>query len=158
MNNKLEINIDNIKIEIDVKEEEKDLYNEIIDELNTEYNNVMIQYGNINKTIVLFYLLLKVENLFHTQSLDKDELFLSLIKKTAKYITEKNNNKIDLEDQILQNRKNLLLVNLITRLKLKKSNIKIGDCETNESLKLLSEFVDGIKGDINNVVNEIMLF
>lgn len=158
MNNKLEINIDNIKIEIDVKEEEKDLYNEIIDEFNTEYNNVMIQYGNINKTIVLFYLLLKVENLFHTQSLDKDGLFLSLIKKTAKYITEKNNNKIDLEDQILQNRKNLLLVNLITRLKLKKDKKEISNIEDNEYLQLVEDLIDNIKGDINNTKNEIMLF
>ena len=54
MNNKLKLAIGGIEAEINVNNEDLlDLYNDIASELNVEFNEIIVNYGNIDKTIIL---------------------------------------------------------------------------------------------------------
>ena len=64
MNNKLKLAIGGIEAEINVNNEDLlDLYNDIASELNVEFNEIIVNYGNIDKTIILFYLMFSTKHL-----------------------------------------------------------------------------------------------
>lgn len=161
MSNKLKLIIGGIEAEINVQNEDLyDLYSDVVSELNVEFNNIIVDYGNIDKTIILFYLLFKTNSILQQPLLIKNDVFLSTINIAKSAIQEKPNQTIKIEDNIKKTRQNLVVANVLLRTKLKQ-NVASGcssNEENNEIKQLLNKFVSEVQSDIKSAVDRLMLF
>lgn len=155
---KIQINIAGINAEIKAKsEEDVKIYYDVIDELNIECNNIIRDFGNIDKSILLFYILLKNETNNFKKNISSELFFINFFKEIGKYIEEKNNNKIAFEEKINKIRQNLVVINVIVKFK----NAKYGNnssVETkDETYQLIDKFTNDILNFINIAKNEVSL-
>ena len=160
----LEITISNMTAVIKLKNEnDRDFYLSVAKELNLEYNNLCIELGqNIDKTIILFFLLLRTE-------FKKNEgqapmvVILNLLKKIGRFIFEKNTvrqNTAEEMENIKKTRNFLISLNLSERAKLIKNGdrIEIDNNPINkEIVDLINNFSNDIKDNINILKNELLL-
>ena len=161
----LEITISNITTTIKLKNEtDKELYLSVVKDLNIEYNNVCIELGqNIDKTIILFFLLLKTE-FKKNEGQPPMVVILNFLKKICKYIVEKNTTKqspAEEMENIKRTRNFLISLNLSERAKLIKNGdrVEIDSSPVNkEILDLINTFSNDIKDNINILKNELLLF
>lgn len=160
MSNKLKLIIGGIEAEINVPNEDLyDLYSDVVSELNVEFNNIIVDYGNIDKTIILFYLLFKTNSMLQQPLLIKSDVFLSTINIAKSAIQEKPNQTIKIEDNIKKTRQNLVVANVLLRTKLKQSGGAFGSNEENEEIRqLLNKFVSEVQSDIKSATDRLMLF
>lgn len=160
MSNKLKLIIGGIEAEINVPNEDLyDLYSDVVSELNVEFNNIIVDYGNIDKTIILFYLLFKTNSMLQQPLLIKSDVFLSTINIAKSAIQEKPNQTIKIEDNIKKTRQNLVVANVLLRTKLKQSGGVFGSNEENEEIRqLLNKFVSEVQSDIKSATDRLMLF
>lgn len=165
-----QIAIAGITVEAKINKDEIEFYKDIYKELNTECNNIIARIGNIDKTILLFYLFFKTEEklLKNTKKNDiknysASEIFFKILTLINKNIEEKNNDKTPLNEQVTNIRKKLILMNMLERSKLKKIEQKttlfnkIQEDDEYDFIKIINSFTDDIKQDINILNNGIEL-
>ena len=159
MNNKLKLAIGGIEAEINVNNEDLvDLYNDIASELNVEFNEIIVNYGNIDKTIILFYLMFKTNSMLQQPALIKGDIFLSTINIAKSAIQEKPNQTIKMEDNIKKTRQNLVVANVLLRTKLKQGGTSASYEENDEIKQMLNRFVSEVQSDIKSTLDKLMLF
>ena len=86
-------------------------------------------------------------------------MFFNFVKTISKYIEEKNNENVRFEDKIKQIRRNLVVINIISRMKLNKNRGEVKSDEINEDElnKIIEKFTSDIKNDIELVKNDFLL-
>lgn len=160
----LEITISNITTNIKIKDPaDKELYLSAAKNLNLEYNSACIEVGqNIDKTILLFFLLLKLE-LNKNNNLSPIVTILNLLKKISKYIVEKTplrQNPTEELENTKKIRNFLIILNLSERVKILKNKGTYDDVTENldkEIIDIINGFSDDIKNSINILKNEMLL-
>lgn len=163
MDDKLKLVIGGIEAEIK-KIQNKDLYylyNDVVSELNVEFNSIVVKYGNIDKTIILFYLLFKTNSMLQQPLFIKNDIFLSTISIAKSAIQEKSNKNMIMEDSIKKIRQNLVVANILLRVKLRRSGDAFGyssNEESDEIKRLLNKFVSEVQSDIKSAIDKLILF
>lgn len=155
----LELSIAGVTTQIKIKnQEDKQAYLDVMNELNKECNDIMIECGNIDKTILLCCVLFNT-NIYSLNDVARGDLFFNFVKTISKYIEEKNNENVRFEDKIKQIRRNLVVINIISRMKLNKNRGEVKSDEINEDElnKIIEKFTSDIKNDIELVKNDFLL-
>jgi hypothetical protein len=129
-------------------EQEKDLFLKAARELNGEYNRLIINCGNVEENILLFFLLLKMEiKLRHVTFLNVDETFPGILKSISKYVLDKNVSKL---------KESLMLIMLVRKLELDQGDKKVFGDDT-VLTQLIKKFGEEIRGNIKALENNILL-
>lgn len=137
MPQKINICIGSIKTELNYSNDsEKEILDNCSRELNTEFNNLLLEFGRINDIILLFFLLFRTQqNIFEISNEDYD--FFSILKEISCFLNEKGN----IENQ-------LIIGNIVKRNVLKKlkntgnTNKKINKVEEQTIINIIDNFVN----------------
>ena len=157
----LEINIYNIIAIIKLKNpEEKDLFLSMADELSKECNELSIKLGyNIDRTILLFYLLLDIKlKRFGSVIINPTNILFEILLSISKYLVEKDKTNQSVEEKMENiNRIRKILINLIL---IEKKNL-INNSESEDKVEsiedLILSFTNNIKNNIELLKNDLLL-
>ena len=157
----LEINIYNIIATIKLKNpEEKDLFLSMADELSKECNELSIKLGyNIDRTILLFYLLLDIKlKRFGSVIINPTNILFEILLSISKYLVEKDKTNQSVEEKMENiNRIRKILINLIL---IEKKNL-INNSESEDKVEsiedLILSFTNNIKNNIELLKNDLLL-
>ena len=157
----LEINIYNIVATIKLKNpEEKDLFLSMADELGKECNELSIKLGyNIDRTILLFYLLINLRlKKLGPILVNPADVLLNILASISKYIVEKDKANQSVEEKMENiNRIRKILINLIL---IEKKNL-INNSESEDKVEsiedLLLSFTNNIKNNRELLKNDLLL-
>ena len=157
----LEINIYNIIATIKLKNpEEKDLFLSMADELGKECNELSIKLGyNIDRTILLFYLLLDIKlKRFGSVIINPTNILFEILLSISKYLVEKDKTNQSVEEKMENiNRIRKILINLIL---IEKKNL-INNSESEDKVEsiedLILSFTNNIKNNIELLKNDLLL-
>jgi hypothetical protein len=151
----VELSIGTVKASIAYSTDlEKELILKTAGELNTEYNRLIISCGNVEESILLFFLLMKTEiKLQRIDHRNVDNAFFSVLKLLGSYVHEKNSTRI---------RESLVAIGIIKRIELnRKDNTSYTDKDEysrEELFSAIEKFGEEIKGNIKTIENNILLF
>lgn len=146
MPQKINICIGSIKTELNYSNDsEKEILDNCSKELNTEFNNLLLEFGRINDIILLFFLLFKTQqSIFEISNEDYD--FFSILKEISCFLNEKGN----IENQLIIG--NIVKRNVFKKLKntgiTNKKNNKI---EEQTILNILDNFINITTNKIKKV-------
>ncbi|MDR2777653.1 MAG: hypothetical protein LBB24_02705 [Rickettsiales bacterium] len=151
---RVELSVGTVKASLGYSDDsERELILKTARELNTECNRLIMSCGNVDETILLFFLLMKTEiKLQKINYRNVDDMLFGILKSIGNYVHEKNSTKI---------KESLVAIGIIRKIELNsvcgdgKDGIDVYD--DNELITLIKSFAGEVNGSVETIENNIYL-